>query len=483
MSNENSRFYEFSQFRLDPDKKRLWHQGQPILLPHKAMDVFVALIERPGKIVEREELMQLVWGDLAVEDANLTVAISTLRRVLSQYETLPLIETLPRIGYRFTAEVRDAPAAEPPILKQVEAKEVKPPILQRRLFGRRNSTIACSLIILITVFLWAGWKWNKQPQKKTYTPNPEAYQLCLQGGYLHDKQTLAEVSKAIALFQQAIAKDPAYAVAYTKLATSYLTQGHFNAQSPKQDFILAKQFALQSVALDPNLSETYAVLAATELDQLQAIKYSQRAIELNPNIPDGRLGMGYCYLIHGRFEEVRAEFRKAVELNPLSFKAHHLLALTYYFGREYDKAITQCKYILELESSFDLARITIGDAYLQQNRYDAAIAEYRKADSIIEDEASDDQIAVAFALSGNRAAAISILNNLKAEARKTYISPFNLARICVSLGEKDEAITYLQQAYQDQVGEIRFLKVDPRFERLHTDPRFVSLLQQMNLTL
>ena len=106
-----------------------------------------------------------------------------------------------------------------------------------------------------------------------------------------------------------------------------------------------------------------------------------------------------------------------------------------------------------------------------------------KADSIIEDEASDDQIAVAFALSGNRAAAISILNNLKAEARKTYISPFNLARICVSLGEKDEAITYLQQAYQDQVGEIRFLKVDPRFERLHTDPRFVSLLQQMNLTL
>ncbi len=355
--------------------------------------------------------------------------------------------------------------------------------MQRRLFGRLKSAIACSLIILLTAFLWAGWKWNKQPQKKTYTPNPEAYQLCLQGGYLHDKQTPAEVSKAIALFQQAIAKDPAYAVAYSKLATSYLTQGHFNAQSPKQDFILAKQFAFQSVALDPNLSETYAVLAATELDQLQAIKYSQRAIELNPNIPDGRLGMGYCYLIHGKFEEARAELRKAVELDPLSFKAHHLLALTYYFGREYDQAITQCKYILELESSFDLARITIGDAYVQQNRYDAAIAEYRKADGIIQDEVNDDQIAVALALSGNRAAAISILNNLKAEAPKTYISPFNLARICVSLGEKDEAITYLQQAYQDQVGEIRYLKVDPRFESLHTDPRFVSLLQQMNLTL
>lgn len=182
ISNENGRCYEFSQFRLEVERRRLSHQGEPILLPPKAMDTLLALVERQGKVVEREELLRTVWGDTIIEDANLTVAISTLRKVFGQYQREPLIETVPRLGYRFMAEVHEAHlngshavTTEQQFISQsdapadtIEVRRAEPRI---NYFSKRM--LAAAVTVLGAVLLGGGFigyrMWHR-PTAPTFTP-------------------------------------------------------------------------------------------------------------------------------------------------------------------------------------------------------------------------------------------------------------------------------------------------------------------------
>jgi DNA-binding winged helix-turn-helix (wHTH) protein/TolB-like protein/Tfp pilus assembly protein PilF len=638
ITNGNIRCYEFSHFHLDTHKRRLSHQGEAILLPHKAMDTLLVLLERHGKIVERDELLRAVWGEAMIEDANLTVAISTLRKTLGQHAGEPLIETVPRVGYRFMAEVRETFAPESlPATPQSTGDARQLPSVPTALsaavpapWGLLRGITWC--LVLLSLLITAWWAWRKErppispapssavppatvksiavlpfkmlaPQPKDKylilgiantlihrfsrwseikvrplsavqgyqdssleslaigqqqqvdavlegaiqragkqlritvrliqmrdgaslwsdqydlegknilatqdslaeavapalarhfkteeraqaatrsTSNAEAYQLYLKGEYLRAKQNPAELSKAMNHFQQAVTHDPLFTLAYVKLAYCHLMQGYLNMQPPKEAFQRVQYLAQKAIKIDATSSEAYLLLSFVTMDQIQAEKYWKQALELEPNNLEIRVGAAYHHLTQGKFAEAQMELKKALESDPLSFRTNHMMGLTYYFNRQYDQAIAHCRRLLELEPGYALARITIADAYVQQGKYDDAIAEYKQADGVIEDETNDDQIAAALALSGRRVEAIRILNHLKAQARRSYISPFNLARICISLGERGEALSYLQKAYEDQVGEFRFLKVDPRFESLHHDQRFMALLRQMNLTL
>lgn len=322
---------------------------------------------------------------------------------------------------------------------------------------------------------------EQQQLVRHYTKNIQAYQLYLKGEYLLSKHRISESPNAISYFQQAIAQDPSFALAYAKLAHCYAVLAYFKVQPPKEAFAQASHLAQKAIALDATLADAYIALAHSEFDQVSAEKYCRQAIRLAPNNIEARIGLGYRYLIQGKFDDARAELNQVLDLTPLSFRVIHLISLTYYFNRQYDQAIEECRRILELEPNFALASMTIGDSYLQLGKYNEAIAAYKQADGIIDDEENDDQIAAALALSGRRQEAIRILHYLRAEARKSYVSPFNLARICISLREKEQALLYLQKAYEDQDGETMLLKVDPRFDSLRTDPRFIDLLQRMNL--
>ena len=360
-------------------------------------------------------------------------------------------------GEQYSGKLRDIFAVQEQITKQISEK------LRLRLSGVAQKRLT-----------------------KRYTENTQAYQLYLKGRYYWNKRTEEGIKKGIEYFQQAIEKDPGYALAYTGLADCYNMLGWYSYLPPKEAFPKAKAAAAKALEIDDTLAEAHASLAYAKAfydwDWLDVEREFKRAIELNPNYAMGHLWYAGGYLAAmGRLEEAITESKRAQDLDPLLLIINAFHGWWLYFARQYDQAIEQERKTLELDPNFAPAHWVLGQVYEQQERFEVAIAEFQEA--VTHSGGSTMMRAAlgrAYAVAGKRDEALKMLNELKERAKRSYVSPVGIAIIYVGLGEKEQAFSWLEKAYEDRSTWLIFLKVEPRFDPLRSDPRFQSLLRRMN---
>jgi TolB-like protein/Flp pilus assembly protein TadD len=322
---------------------------------------------------------------------------------------------------------------------------------------------------------------EQQRLAKHETDNAEAYRLYLLGKYSAVKMTPESFAKGIKYLQQAIDLDPGYALAYSGLAFYYV-QSLDQILPPKEAMPKSREAAVKALALDDSLAEAHVSLAYVywqyDWDWPRAEHEFHRALELDPNNADTHGPYGFFLSLTGRFDEGLAEVKKAAELNPLSIETGLYEAPSYYLARRYDEAINRAQKVIDLAPDFWLPHVIAGRAYERQGKLSTALAEYQKAragDNSTSEILMD--LGRAYGLSGQRAEARGVLNELKSRTKTGYVSPFQIAMVHVGLGEKDEAFAALEQAYEARSWYMTWLKTAPEFDSLRSDKRFADLVR------
>jgi len=317
------------------------------------------------------------------------------------------------------------------------------------------------------------------------TENTEAHQLYLKGRFFWNKRTGNDLKKSIDYFQQASAADPNYALAYAGVADAYALLPGYSGGNPGDCYPKAIAAAKKALELDDSLAEARTSLALAlwyyDFDFSQANREFQRAIELNPNYASAHQQYGNNTLSAvGRFNDAIAEGKRAVELDPLSLVINADLGVDYYWARRYDEAIAQLRKLLEMDPGYYYAYVTLGEALEAKGAHDAAIAEYQKARELNDDPLVPALLAHAYGLSGNKVEAEKILDQLKVLSKARYISAYSFSLAYLGLGNKDEALRWVEQSYQDRAGaDIGWIRVDSLFDPLHGDPRFEALAEKI----
>ena len=317
------------------------------------------------------------------------------------------------------------------------------------------------------------------------TENTEAHQLYLKGRYFWNKRTAADFKTAIGYFEQAIEKDPAYAPAYAGLADTYALMSGYAAASPKDSLPKAKAAAQKALELDNTLADAHASLGqaivAYDFDFEGATREFKRAIELNPNYATVHQWYAESVLAAlGQFDEAIAEIKRALELDPLSVVINADVGGVLYNARKYDEAIQQLRKAVEMDPGFYYTHWNLGQVLEMKGLTNEAISEYQKAISLDDDPLPSALLGRLYGRIGRRDEALRILDRLKRAASSRYVSPYNFAIIYVGLGQKAEAIHFLEKTFEDRDGfSIAFIKIDPLLDSLRGDPDFERLGQKI----
>jgi len=322
--------------------------------------------------------------------------------------------------------------------------------------------------------------------KNVKAVNPEAYEDYLKGRYFWNKRTPDALRKAIDHFNQAIERDSNYAPAYSGLADSYVILGawQYAVLDPKETYPRAKAAAIKAVELDDTLAEAHISLAmSTDMfvwDWEAAEREYRRGIELNPGYATGH----HWYAEHlsetGRNDEAIAEIRKAESLDPLSLITGADVATLLVIARRYDEAIEHAKKTIELGPDFAVSHFALGMAYEQKGQSGGAIAAFQKAVEFSGgNTAFKSNLAHAYAVAGRRSDAVAILNELKDRSKHEFLNPSEIALIYVGLGQKDQAMVWLEKAYEGRFDPV--ILTWPAFDPLRSDPRFHDLVRRIGL--
>ena len=635
MSHPSACSYEFGPFRLDGARRLLLRDGEPVPLTPKAFEILLALVESGGRVVGKDEILQKIWPDTVVEENNLTVNMSALRKALGDSPAeRRYIATVSGQGYRFVADLRppddagvgsqgpDEPAAggdtlppEPsalppprvgrrvpspaialglaggvvvlavlstavyryrsdpgvspsaPIrsvavlplkslsddpaedyfsdgmteslimaLSRIEGlrvlsrgsvfgfkgKEVDPRRVGRRLgvtavlegSVRKSSDSVRVAVRLVSVedgrVIWAsdlhdralgdifalqdeiarsvaaGLRVNLSGERagqlaRRYTESVEAYQLYLKGRFLWNNRTEQSLKKSIGYFEQAIAADPGYALAYVGVADSYLVLKSLSFITPQEARQRVEAPLRRALEIDDTLGEAHTSLAwvrfSYDWDWPAAEREFRRAIELQPNHATTHQWYAEYLSAMGRFDESFAEIRRAQQLDPPSPIINVIAAQGHFFARQYDQAIEQCRKTLELAPDFYIAHDYLGWSYRQKGMYDAAIAEFEKARRIEDTPLQLCEIGITYAAAGDEERARKVVQDVIEGSKRTQ-GPrhcYRLARIHAAMRSPDAAFEWLERAFKEREENLVWLKVDPHLDALRADPRFADL--------
>src|SRR6266850_1086656 len=413
--------YEFGAFRLDAVERLLLREGEAVPLTSKAFDVLLALVEQPGHLLEKETLLKTVWPDTIVEENNLADNISRLRKALGEGEHgQKFIETVPKRGYRFRAEVKRlngesvplvVPVASPPgVAVQLPAPPQPNQAAPFLRLAQRPAVIiiACAFVVLTLI---SAVLYQRSRQEST-----EVERLEFKGNFYISRWTEDEVRKGLAYYQRAVALAPDSASAHDGLATAWLFLSDFYV-SPREAMPKAK-------AANAN------------------------ALQRDEAFVPARVGLGLIKLQYEwDWAGAEREFKRAIQLDPEYNPAHQLHG--WYL-------------------------ISVG-------KFADALAELNQADRVNDNPQVLASLGHTYALWGQRAQAQKLIEDLQS-AKHRYVSPYDVATIYAGLEEKDEAMAWLEKAYEDRSGWLAlWLKVDPKFDGLRADSRFQELLQRVGL--
>ena len=624
MSQQTNGLYEFGAFRLDARERLLVRDGVSVPLTPKAFDLLLALVERHGRLVGKEELFQVIWPDSFVEESNLSSYIASIRKALGEGSNGErYIETIPKSGYRFVADVRklNGESITPALAVSPEAAETDAGSSEdsTSFRGRRATTeimlIGAALLLgLVSVGLYLGFKsgprleslavlpfsaepqteylaegiseslinnlsrlsnlrvtarataftykgkeanprqvgrelnvgavltgrvalrddsltvqvdlvdaatgaqvWGERYQRKLsdlfaveeeigrqiteklrlrlsgeeqrqlarrYTDNVEVYQLYLQGLYLRSKPTEQGLHKAVDYFQQAIAKDPAYAPAYTDLANCYALLGA--EEGPEKLLAPAKAAVQRALEIDRDLAEAHAALSfikwVYELDWPGAESEVKQALKLNPKSAEAHYTYARLLADVGRFEEAQAQALISIEMDPLSIQTRKRVPYILFLSRRYDEAITEYRKLIDVAPDFMPAQRESGLAYEQKKMYEEAFRQFQKASEMPENYAQTmirADLGHLYAVWGKRAEAQQVLAELLRKSEQSYVSAYDVAVVYAGLNENEQAFRWLDKAIVQRPFWLCWLKVDPRLDSLRDDPRFRNLLRSI----
>ncbi|HXU36235.1 MAG TPA: FlgO family outer membrane protein [Blastocatellia bacterium] len=321
---------------------------------------------------------------------------------------------------------------------------------------------------------------------RNYTSDAEAYQLYLKGRYFWNKRTEQDLKRAIGSFREAIAHDSNYALAYTGLADAYLQLPGYSEAASMEIYPNAKAAAAKALDLDNTLAEAHnsvaGVLSYFEWDWAAAEEEYRRALALDPNYAAAHHRLGVQLAAMGRFDEALFELRRAQELDPLSPITNAILAATYYEARRYDEAIAQLHKTLELDGNFGVAHVGLARTYEAQGLNDEAFKEYLKWRTLAGDSSESlAEMQQAYIAGGLKSFHSRRLKTLLKKAEQTHVRPTEVAAIYARLGEKEQAIRWLERAVSEHEGEVVWLKVLPEYDSLRAEARFTRLLERINL--
>jgi TolB-like protein/DNA-binding winged helix-turn-helix (wHTH) protein/Tfp pilus assembly protein PilF len=314
--------------------------------------------------------------------------------------------------------------------------------------------------------------------------NSEAFDLCLRGSYAIATGTAEALEQAVAYFQRAIQEDPTYAPAYTGLAFSYATwvpgRAPLRALMPK-----AKQAALKAIELDDTLAGAHTALAFVELtydwNWTGAEKEYKRAIELNPNYAAAHARYAYELVVLGRTEEALVEARRAVEIEPFSFYTDYPVWV-FILARRYDLALERTLETVQARPNWVWGHYALAQIYEQTGKTDDAVQEFLKVDELFgTDPEWIGPLKEAFARSGARGYWIRTLERYRKSAKSRYVSPGMVAAVCARVGDKQCAFEWLEKGFEERDDLLINLKVEPIFDRLHSDPRFQDMVRRVGL--
>ncbi len=326
---------------------------------------------------------------------------------------------------------------------------------------------------------------DEQRVAKTYTANPEAYQLYLQGLYYWNKRTPEDIRKSITLFQQATEKDPSYAQAYAGLALAYtvLPKNGFVTKEEAKELKLKEAAALRiAQELDDSLAEVHVELAelkSSQWDFAAAEDEFKRAIELNPNFATAHQWYADFLASMGRHDEAVVETNKAHEIDPFSRAISAMIGMRFFEVRDLDRAIAQYKKVIEMEPNYPNGHAFLADAYHAKGMNAEAIEEFNNIDR---DESIHALLQQILKTEGPR----GILRKRLELSRKSYEqgngSAIEIAEIYAELGDKDRAFEWLEKSFAAHEDELVDLKIKPpAFDGLRSDPRFQDLLRRVGL--
>jgi TolB-like protein/DNA-binding winged helix-turn-helix (wHTH) protein/Flp pilus assembly protein TadD len=315
--------------------------------------------------------------------------------------------------------------------------------------------------------------------------DPAAYQAFMLGRFYWFKRTPDALRKGIEYFQEAIAREPNYALAYVGLADSYFGLEYLEIVPPLQFKAQERSAILKALALDDSLAEAHTSLAHAQgledWDFAAAEKEYRRAVDLNPSYALAHHWLGNDLAIRGRSDEALEESRKAMALDPLSalYRASYAHRIAY--ARRFDEAADACHRALELDANHPTGNMYLGQIEEYRGRFPEAIIRFRKA---YEESATPLHLANlghAYGRNGNRSEALKVLAQLRTLSKTRYVSPYAFALVFVGLAETEKAFEWLQRAVTERSQVTTTLKVDPVFDDLRRDPRFVSLIRQIGL--
>jgi DNA-binding winged helix-turn-helix (wHTH) protein/tetratricopeptide (TPR) repeat protein len=560
--------FRFGPFRLDRGRRVLWRGDALVEVAPRALDVLVALAERAGEVVTKDELMQRVWPDTFVEEANLSVNVSALRKALGTGKGgHAYIQTIPRRGYRFVSPPEDgAPTAAPrPSIAVLPFRDLSPgagdeylgvgtsvALISRlsRLSGivvrptsailkyvdapadprdagrdlrvdavvegtvQRSGTRVRATVHLVRVAedgaVWSGAFEEEMTSlfavqdaaaeqiaraldvelrgadravlARRDTADVLASQAYLKGRYFWSRFTGEWMGRAFACFQEAVERDPRYALPHAGLADAYLVLGFSGLLPPREAWSLAEESARTALGLDESLADAHIALGYVRLfrdwDWESARASLKRALDLSPGAA-AHQWYGLLLAMEGRLDEARQEIERAVELEPLSVMTSALRGFQLNLAGDHARELVQARATVELDPNHFLSHWSLGLACEHVGRMeDSATAIRRAADLAGDNPIVTAVLARAEALAGRRDEARGILDSMESD-RSVRPSEYQRAAAELALGEREEALRRLESAAAACEPWMVLLKVDPMLTALRGDPRFDALVKRV----
>lgn len=370
--------------------------------------------------------------------------------------------------------------------REVAGQKLKLAAEHRRSKRLRLALLSVALLLLVVTGLTAWYrnlnKRNAEETKKTAA----ATALYLNGRNAWSRRTFEGINEALGQFEQALKLDPRYALAYVGLADCYNLLATYGGQAPRETFPKAHDAAIKALDINNNLAEAHAALAYTafrgDWNWPEAEKEFKQSIQLDDTYISAHQWYSNYLVAQGRFDEAINELQRTQEIDKSTLIIYAHFGLVNYFGHRYDGAINDLKKIINLDPTFYVARRYLGLSYEQKGMYKEALSEFEKA---METSGDSSQIKAEYvhtlALAGDTSRAQSELDALIALSKQKYVSAYHIAAIYAGLKDKDHAFEWLDKAFQERADWMVFVKVDPRFDSLHSDPRFTELLRRMKL--
>lgn len=572
MRDYSKNVYEFGLFRLIESEHKVLRNGEPVPLAAKAFDLLLTLVQNNGRTLSKDELLRVVWSDVHVEENNLSVNISALRKVLREggNDGRQYIETVPKYGYRFQAIVKTAKGNRERAIKSIavlplvnaggtakseylsdgitetlihnlsqlprlrvvahstvfryKGEDTNPLEIGRALqvatvLSGRVIQINHRLVVRVElVDVAEGWQlWGEQyiqptsnilavqrdisrvvteqlqiklsgKQKRLLseqqTGNNAAYRSYLKGRYFLGKRTVEGISTGLEYFQRAVEIDSNYALAYVGIADCYSLLTSYGASSPRDTFPKMKEAARRASKINGNLAEAHASMGHVKMyewDWAGAEKSFKRAIKINAAYPAAHHWYATYLKAMGRFEEGFREIRHAYKLDPLSLVINSAIASMHYCARQYDQAVEQALKTLKMDENLFIAYAVLGLSYSQKGKYQEAIAALQKSINLSSNPEALALLGHTYATAGKRADARRVLDELEELSKQRYVESACVAIVYAGMGDKNRAFRWLGKAFDERNELLVSLAVDPIFENLRLDSRFMNLLLRIGL--